>query len=155
MNAFTFLFSLKAEHNSLPLTVARIAIGLFFFASGFNKVFVHENQQIMLETLTDAGIFFPTVMAPFVAICEMIFGAFTALGFATRLSGSVLIIISLVALLTVGIHQIPENLDFLAWYSWLIYLPEATYILICFFLLVQGSGPFAIDRMLLKRLRPH
>lgn len=58
MNVFTFLFSVKAENGSLPLTVARIAIGLFFFASGFNKVFVPANQQLMLETLTDAGIFF-------------------------------------------------------------------------------------------------
>jgi len=155
MKALTFLFFLKAENHSLPLTVARIAIGLFFFASGFNKVFVPANQQLMLETLTEAGIFFPTVMAPFVAICEMIFGAFTAPGFVTRLSGGVLMIISLVALFTVGIHHIPENLNVLTWYSWLLYLPEATYIMIGFFVLVQGSGPVAIDRMILKRLRPH
>ena len=58
MKALTFLFSLKAENHSLALTVARIAIGLFFFASGFNKVFVPANQQLMLETLTKADIFF-------------------------------------------------------------------------------------------------
>jgi len=94
-------------------------------------------------------------MAPFVAGCEMVFGLCVAVGFVTRLSSSALMTISLVALFTVGIHQIPESLNFLTWYSWLLYLPEASYILICFFLLVQGSGPFAIDHMILKRLQPY
>ncbi|KAA5971607.1 DoxX family protein [Pantoea sp. M_9] len=152
MNVMKLLLSASGEKCSLPLTVARIAVGLFFFASGFNKVFVPANQQLMLDTLTDAGIFFPGFMAPFVAACEMVFGLLLAMGFMTRLSSGVLMIISLVALCTVGIHQIPENLNLLTWYSWLLYLPESGYILMCLFLLVQGGGPVAVDRVIARRL---
>ncbi|TGC27684.1 transmembrane DoxX protein, partial [Escherichia sp. E1130] len=47
----------------MPLAIMRLALGVFFFASGFNKVFVPENQDMMLETITDAGIPFPVFMA--------------------------------------------------------------------------------------------
>ena len=73
-------------------------------------------------------------------------GLLLAFGFLTRLGALVLMIISLVALFTVGLHHIPANLNLLTWYSWLLYLPESGYILMCLLLLVQGCGPWGIDR---------
>ncbi|MDN5249848.1 MAG: DoxX family protein, partial [Alphaproteobacteria bacterium] len=116
-------------------------------------VFVPASQALMLETITEAGIPFPTFMAVFVASCEALFGLLLAGGFLTRLSALVLMIISLVALLTVGVHHIPAGLNALTWYSWLLYLPESGYILICMMLMVQGCGPWGVDRVIARRCR--
>jgi len=137
----------------IPLTLMRVALGLFFFTSGFNKVFVAENQLAMLETIIEAGIPFPSFMAIFVASCEVIFGLLLAIGLLSRISGFVLLIINIVALFTVGLHQIPIGLNLLTWYSWLFYLPEASYILICLLLIVQGCGPFGVDRLIVRHMK--
>lgn len=146
------LFQTPGTRSFIPLGIMRIALGVFFFASGFNKVFVPENQAMMLETITDAGIPFPAFMAFFVAGSETLFGLLMAAGFLTRLSSLVLMIISLVALFTVGLHHIPANLNLLTWYSWLFYLPESAYIVICLLLVVQGGGPLSVDRPIGQRL---
>lgn len=144
------LFNSSGDTRFLPLTAMRVALGLFFFASGFNKVFVPENQELMLKTIAEAGIFFPMVMAAFVSSCEVLFGLLLAAGLLSRLCALILLTINLVALFTVGLHQIPEGLNLLTWFSWLFYLPELSYILICAMLMVQGSGPWGIDRAIAK-----
>jgi len=101
------LFQTPGTRRFIPLAIMRIALGVFFFASGFNKVFVPSVQTMMLETITEAGIPFPELMAVFVACCEMFFGLVLTIGLLTRLSAFVLMIISLVALFTVGLHHIP------------------------------------------------
>lgn len=146
------LFRTAGSVYFLPLTLMRVAIGLFFFASGFNKVFVPANQALMLETIIEAGIPFPVFMAIFVASCEALFGLLLAIGFLTRLSALLLMIISLVAFFTVGLHHIPAGLNILTWYSWLLYLPESGYILICMLLIVQGAGPWGVDRVIAQRV---
>jgi len=146
------LFQTPCLRRFIPLAIMRIALGMFFFASGFNKVFVLESQSMMLETITEAGIPFPTFMAPFVAGCEMLFGVLLVVGFLTRLSALVLMIISLVALVTVGLQHIPVNLNLLTWYSWMFYLPESAYIVICLQLVVQGGGPMSVDLSIAQRL---
>lgn len=83
----SFMLNSHGNTKLVPLTLMRIAIGLFFLSSGFNKVFISENQILMLETMKEAGIFFPTFMAIFVALCEMIFGFLVTIGFLTRLGG--------------------------------------------------------------------
>ncbi|WP_300004218.1 DoxX family protein [uncultured Cedecea sp.] len=152
MTCLLALFQTSSNRHFIPLAIMRIALGMFFFASGFNKVFIPENQALMLETITEAGIPFPAVMAVFVASCETLFGLLLAAGFLTRLNALVLMIISLVALFTVALHQIPPNLNLLTWYSWLFYLPESAYILICLLLIVQGGGPLSLDCSVAKRL---
>ncbi|WON75821.1 DoxX family protein [Serratia sp. UGAL515B_01] len=146
----SLLFRSPGNASFLPLTLMRIAFGLFFFSSGFNKVFVPANQAIMLETITEAGIFFPAFMAVFVATCETLFGLLLAFGLFTRLSALVLLVINLVALFTVGLHHIPSGLNLITWYSWLLYLPESCYILMCIMLIVQGCGPWGVDRTFAK-----
>lgn len=140
------LFQTPGTRSFIPLAIMRIALGMFFFASGFNKVFVPESQAMMLETITEAGIPFPAFMAFFVAGSETLFGLLMAVGFLTRLSALVLMIISLIAMFTVGLHHIPANLNLLTWYSWLFYLPESAYIVIFLQLIVQGGGPLSVDR---------
>src|SRR4051812_8713985 len=100
------LFRSPGSSFFLPLMLMRIAFGLFFFASGFNKLFVSESQLLMLETIREAGIPYPQIMTVLVAGCETLFGLLLACGFFTRLSALVLMIISLVALFTVSLHHI-------------------------------------------------
>jgi len=137
----------------LPLSLMRVAFGLFFFASGYNKLFLAGNRAAMLETITGIGVAHPHVVTPVVAACEALFGALLVLGLLSRLSAAVLLTISTVALLMVGIEQIPAGQSVLGWYSWLLYLPESLYILICIMLLVQGGGPWSLDTVLVSGRR--
>ncbi|MBS4700868.1 MULTISPECIES: DoxX family protein [Aeromonas] len=137
----------------LPLTLIRISFGLFFFASGLNKLIQPDNQQAMLHTMIEAGLPYPAFMATFVAGNEALFGFLLVLGLLSRLSALVLLVINIVALMTIGIHQIPADVTGLEWYSWLLYLPESVYILLCILIAVQGSGPLGLD-LRLGRLLP-
>src|SRR5690606_4802990 len=85
------------------LFLVRISIGIFFFTTGFNKLFVEKNQLIMLETIIDAGIPFPEIMSTFVSATEMLAGLLLIIGFLTQISSILLFIICLTALYTVGI----------------------------------------------------
>jgi putative oxidoreductase len=131
-----------------PQAVTRIVFGLFFAAAGFNKLMVSANSAQMLETITAAGIPFAEWSAVVVAGFEFISGMLLAAGVFARINALALLVISLVALLTVGLSHIPHNLDLISWYSWLLYLPESLYILICVSIIRQGAGPFSVDRIM-------
>lgn len=105
----------------------------------------------MLETITEAGIPYPEYMALFVAGVEVVAGALLAIGLLSRLSALMLFIISLVALLTIGLHQIPDGVDYLTWYSWLLYLPETLYMIILSAIVVQGCGSCGFDQLIAKK----
>ncbi|MCW0505273.1 DoxX family protein [Aeromonas piscicola] len=144
--------STRSGRYFLPLTLIRIAFGLFFFASGLNKLIQPDNQQAMLHTMIEAGLPYPAFMATFVAGNETLFGLLLVFGLLTRLSSLVLLVINIVALVTIGLHQIPADVTGLEWYSWLLYLPESVYILLCILLVVQGGGPWGLDRHLVRLL---
>ncbi|HCT7897996.1 TPA: DoxX family protein [Enterobacter cloacae] len=135
-----------------PILLCRLVLGLFFFTAGFNKLFVPENQQLMMDTLTDAGIPFPAVMAVVVAFLECSMGFLLTVGLFSRLCALVLFIISTVALVTIGIYTIPQGLNLMAWLSWLFYLPETLYMLLCMMLITWGGTLCSLDGWLLKRL---
>jgi len=129
----------------------RLVLGTFFFSSGFNKVFTLHGQQVMLETITSAGVPFPSVMAIVVASFECFGGLLLAFGLLSRLWALALLVISTVALFTVGLGQIPGNINFITWYSWLFYLPEPLYIVIALTILIDGPGKFALDNVLARK----
>jgi len=133
------------------LTLLRLVLGTFFFSSGFNKVFTLHGQQVMLETITSAGIPFPSVMAMVVASVECFGGLLLAFGLLSRLSALGLMVISTVALFTVGLGQIPGNINFITWYSWFFYLPEPLYMVIALTLIIQGPGRFALENVLARK----
>lgn len=120
------MFSLKRfMHTSdmpamFPVLICRLVLGVFFFTAGFNKLFVPENQLLMVDTMHDAGIPFPVVMAVVVAFLECSMGLLLTLGLFSRVSALVLMIISTVALITIGIYTIPRGLNLISWLSWLL-----------------------------------
>jgi putative oxidoreductase len=134
-----------------PVFICRLVLGLFFFASGFNKLFVTENQLLMMDTMTEAGIPFPAVMAVVVAFLECVMGILLAVGLLSRLSALTLFIISTVALLTIGIYTLPQGLNFITWLSWLFYLPETLYMVLCLQLITWGGTIYSLDGWLVKR----
>lgn len=135
-----------------PVLLCRLVLGLFFFTAGFTKLFVPENQLLMLDTLIDAGIPFPAVMAVVVAFLECSMGFLLTVGLFSRLCALVLFIISTVALATIGIYTIPQGLNLMAWLSWLFYLPETLYMVLCMMLITWGGTLCSLDGWLLKRL---
>lgn len=134
-----------------PVLLCRLVLGVFFFTTGFNKLFVVENQLLMVDTMYDAGIPFPTIMAVVVAFMECSMGLLLTLGLFTRVSALVLFVISTVALVTIGIYTIPRGLNLMAWLSWLFYLPEALYMVLCLLPITLGGTLCSLDGWLVKR----
>lgn len=134
-----------------PVFICRLVIGVFFFTAGFNKLFVPENQLLMVDTLHDAGIPFPAIMAVVVAFLECSMGLLLTLGLFSRFSALVLMVISSVALVTMGIYTIPRGLNLISWLSWLFYLPETLYVVLCLFPLSWGGTLCSLDGWLVKR----
>lgn len=140
----------KMPIQQLVLFLIRISIGIFFFTTGFNKLFVEKNKLIMLETIIDAGIPFPTIMSTFVSATEMLAGLFLIIGLLTQISSILLFIICLTALYTVGIHTIPEGLDLMSWLSWFFYIHDLLYMFILAILITSRPSMLSLDRILSK-----
>lgn len=140
----------KMPIQQLVLFLIRISIGIFFFTTGFNKLFVEKNKLIMLETIIDAGIPFPTIMSTFVSATEMLAGLFLIIGLLTQISSILLFIICLTALYTVGIHTIPEGLDLMTWLSWFFYIHDLLYMFILAILITSRPSMLSLDRILSK-----
>ncbi|HGU9816784.1 TPA: DoxX family protein [Enterobacter chuandaensis] len=134
-----------------PVLICRLVLGIFFFTAGFNKLFVPENQLLMVDTMHDAGIPFPVIMAVVVAFLECSMGLLLTLGLFSRVSALVLMIISTVALMTIGIYTIPRGLNLISWLSWLFYLPETLYMVLCLLPLTWGGTLCSLDGWLVKR----
>ena len=117
----------------MPVFICRLVMGVFFFTAGFNKLFVPENQLLI------------------VAFLECFMGLLLTLGLFTRFSDLTLTIISSVAMATIGIYTIPPGLNLIAWLSWLFYLPEALYIVLGLVLMSLGGTCYSVDGWLVKR----
>jgi putative oxidoreductase len=59
----------------------------------------------------------------------------------------------IVAIFTNRIGSIHAS-GFLAWLDDFLYLPEVLYVLILFWLLFSGPGPYSVDSMMARRVSP-
>ncbi len=133
-------------------------------------VFLSEGVQKFLEPATRGtgrfvkiGIPFPEVMGPFVGGVEIVCGALVLAGLLTRIAAVPLIINMLVALLATKVPILLGHgfwgfsLKSLSSYGFFSMAHEArtdfSMLLGSLFLLVVGSGPWALDRSLSQRLR--
>ncbi len=147
--------------------ICRLSIGLFFFITGFNKLFHPVFQGYMLKTITSLGFSNPQLMANFVAANEMIWGFLLLIGLFTRFSSLALIVIMLVALITKDIHSIPTELvpidpkigirpiENYTWLTYFFYLPQVLYIMLLGLFSLYGYKAFGIDRFLRKKVNPY
>ncbi len=131
----------------MPVTAARILIGVFFCISGGTKLFVPAQFRVLEQTLIQSHIPFPHANALFVAIVEFVCGAGLALGLLTPLCAAILAGDMLVAIVTNRIHSIQAS-GVLAWLDDFLYLPEVLYTLILVWLIFSGPGRYSLDGLI-------
>jgi putative oxidoreductase len=129
----------------IPVTAARVLIGVFFCISGGTKLFVPSKFSEMQQTMIQSHIPFPHASALFVSTVEFACGGGLILGLLTPLCALMLMGDMVVAILTNRIGSIHSS-GFLAFLDDFLYLPEVLYVLILFWLLFSGPGPYSIDR---------
>jgi putative oxidoreductase len=145
----TVLTMLRAS-EWLPVTAARILIGIFFCITGGSKLFVPAKFSVLEQTLVQSHIPFPHANALFVATVEFACGAGLALGLLTPLCAAILAGDMLVAIATNRIHSIQAS-GVLDWVDEFLYLPEVLYILILVWLIFSGPGRYTIDGFIALR----
>jgi putative oxidoreductase len=135
----------------VPMTAARVLIGIFFCISGGTKLFINSQFAVLEKTMVQIHTPFPHATALFVATVEFACGAGLAVGLLTPLCAAMLTADMLVATATTSIHGIHAN-TLLVWLDDLLYLPEVLYVLILVWLIFSGPGRYSVDGLVALRL---
>jgi putative oxidoreductase len=135
----------------IPVTAARVLIGIFFCISGGTKLFVPTQFRLLEQTLIQSHIPFPHANALFVGMVEFACGAGLAMGLLTPLCAAMLTGDMIVAIATNRIHSIQAS-GVLAWLDEFLYLPEVLYILILVWLIFSGPGRYSVDGVIAGRV---
>ena len=133
----------------IPVTAARVLTGIFFCISGGTKLLVPSEFSELQQTMIQSRIPFPYASALFVSLVEFACGGGLVLGLLTPLCAVMLMGNMIVAILTNRIGSIHAS-GFLAWLDDFLYLPEVLYVLILFWLLFSGPGPYSIDSLMAR-----
>jgi putative oxidoreductase len=134
----------------MPVTAARVLIGIFFCISGGTKLFVRAQFGVLEQTMVQSHIPFPRASALFVGTVEFACGAGLALGLLTPLCAAMLMGDMSVAIATNRIHSIHAR-GVLAWLDEFLYLPEVLYTLILVWLIFSGPGRYSVDGLIAWR----
>ena len=135
----------------MPVTAARVLIGVFFCISGGTKLFVKAQFGVLEKTMVQIHVPFPHWTALFVAMVEFACGAGLALGLLTPVCAAMLTMDMIVAIATTSIHTIQAR-GFLAWLDDFLYLPEVLYVLILVWLVFSGPGRYSVDGLIALRV---
>ena len=135
----------------MPVTMARILIGVFFCISGGTKLFVQAAFKELEQTMVQIRVPFPHATALFVATVEFACGAGLALGLLTQLCAAMLVADMTVAIATTSVHTIKAS-GFLARIDDFLYLPEVLYVLILVWLIFSGPGRYSVDGVIASGL---
>jgi putative oxidoreductase len=128
----------------MPMTAARVLIGIFFCISGGTKLLVPAQLNLMERTIAESHIPFAHANAIFVSLVEFVCGAGLALGLLTPLCALLLVGDMIVAVMTNRIASIQAR-GVLAWLDDFLYLPEVLYVLLLVWLIFSGPGRYSID----------
>jgi putative oxidoreductase len=131
----------------MPMTAARVLIGIFFCISGGTKLFVPAQFRVLEQTMVQIHTPLPHATAFFVATVEFACGAGLALGLLMPLCAAMLMVDMIVAIATTSIHSIQAK-GFLAWLDDFLYLPEVLYVLILVWLIFSGPGRYSVDGLI-------
>ena len=134
------------------LVIDRVAVGLFFFLSGYHKLFNAQRHSELVLTLRSDGLPRVNVLQWLVAGAEFSGGLALAIGFLSVPAALGLLIISIGATFTDGIKRIPgwrpiDKADFL---DDVLYLPEVLYVLLLLFVILAGPGPYSVDALITR-----
>jgi putative oxidoreductase len=137
--------SLESKAPASVLLV-RLLVGVVFFSEGIQKFLFAESLGV--GRFAKIGIPAPGVMAPFVGVVEIVFGALVVVGLLTRLATIPLLVDILVAIATT---KIPMLLEHGFWKMAHESRTDYAMLLGLVFLLVVGAGPKSIDSVLTRR----
>ncbi|MGA8087265.1 MAG: DoxX family protein [Terracidiphilus sp.] len=143
----------NSDSEQYAILLMRVSIGLFFAISGARKLFVASSRQTMCETLARAKVPFPNLMTYFVSSVEFVGGSMLAAGLLSSLASLALLVDMAVAILTTKLSAMPKGLSPLEWVDNLLYLPEALYVLIFFWMICSGPGKLSVDYWLACQLQ--
>ena len=133
----------------MPMTTARVLIGIFFCISGGTKLLVPAQFSAMQHTLAESHIPFPHANALFVSLIEFSCGAGLVLGLFSSFCALVLAVDMIVAVTTNRIHSIQAS-GVLEWLDDFLYLPEVLYVMILVWLIFSGPGRYSIDGLIAR-----
>jgi len=142
----------NSDLEQYAILLVRVSIGLFFAISGANKLFAADGTKPVYETLVQAKVPFPHLMAYFVSGVEFVGGSLVTVGFLASPASVALLIDMIVATLTSAVFTLPKGLSPLSWLDDFLYLPEVLYVLFFFWLICSGPGKFSADYWLASRL---
>ena len=98
---------MKTSWDAVPIFLVRLMVGSVFLSEGIQKfLFV---DALGVGRFIKIGIPAPQIMAPFVGVVEILFGALILLGLFTRLASIPLLINILVAIATTKIPMLFES----------------------------------------------
>ena len=142
---------LWADRAAKAILLVRILVGWVFLSEGIQKFLFPDSLGV--GRFVKIGIPWPQVMAPFVGVVEIVFGAFVLIGFLTRLAAVPLLIDILVALYSTKIVMFAKNG---LWSTLHEARTDVSMLLGLVFLLVVGGGSLALDaRMASRKLEGH
>lgn len=152
---------LTQSHAPSAAILIRLMVGAVFLSEGIQKFLDPATRGA--GRFVKIGIPFPEVMGPFVGGVEIVCGALVLAGFLTRLAAVPLIINMLVAIVSTKIPILLGhgfwglNLKSLSSYGFFSMAHEArtdfAMLLGSVFLLLVGSGPWALDCRLAQGLK--
>jgi putative oxidoreductase len=135
----------------MPVTAARVLIGIFFCISGGTKLFTEAQFRVLEQTMIQIRVPFPHATALFVATVEFACGAGLALGLVTPLCAAMLTGDMIVAIATTSVRTIHAS-DAVQWLDDFLYLPEVLYVLILVWLIFSGPGRYSVDGFIASRV---
>ena len=136
-----------STNNSYTTIFIRLMTGLVFLTEGIQK-FLYPDA-LGVGRFIKIGILYPGFSAPFVGVVEIAAGAFLVIGLLTRFSALLLLINISVAIITTKIPMLSGNF-------WVFTHESRTdfcMFLGTIFLLITGSGKWAVDYYILKKSR--
>jgi len=128
------------DRASKAILLIRIFVGWVFLSEGIQKFLFPETLGI--GRFVKIGIPWPQVMAPFVGVVEVVFGALLLIGFLTRLATIPLLIDICVALYSTKIITFAKN-GF--WGTLHEARTDVSMLLGLIFLLLVGGGTWSLD----------
>jgi putative oxidoreductase len=150
-NVIQSALTMLRDWEWVPMTAARVLIGIFFCISGGTKLLVQAQFRVVEQTMVQIRVPFPHATALFVATVEFAGGASMALGLLTPVCAAILMVDMIVATATTSIHSIQAK-GLLAWLDDFLYLPEVLYVLILFGLIFSGPGRYSVDGLIASRV---
>jgi putative oxidoreductase len=140
----TRIYALLNRFEFVPILLARLALGVGFAMTGHGKLFGgHAN---VVELFTNLKIPMPELNAWFVSGLEFFGGILLVMGLGTRIIALMLSFAMLVA----GLTAVFPKDGFLS----SLLSTEVLAMLMLFWLVFSGPGPFSFDHLVAKKLAP-